>query len=89
MIVLNIYFPYYAHDIVNEYCEYAGKFEGLIEEYSNSEVLFIGDFNANIDCPFYTIWKNFALEQSLLIVDTFKLPAHSLTHVNNASLSRS
>ena len=89
LYVLNVYLPYFSHDNYDLYLEYVGKISSMLELNENSDIIVIGDFNANINGEFYQEWVKVCHEYDMVFADVDLLPENTVTHVNNSSLTAS
>ena len=89
LMCLNIYLPYFSNDNYDEYLGYVGKISSIIEDYDHNDLMVIGDFNADVNTPFFSEWDSLRETAGLVFADVEKLPGTSYTHVNNASLTKS
>ena len=89
ILILNIYLPYFSQENYDNYLNYVGKISSIIQDHDHNDIMIIGDFNANIDSPFFHEWDNVREFSGMTFVDVDNLAASSYTHINNASYSTS
>ena len=89
LLILNVYLPYYSNENYDEYLHYVGKITAIVEDHDHNDIMIIGDFNADINSPFFREWDDLRETADLLFIDVEKLPAGSYTHINSGCLSKS
>ena len=66
-----------------------GKNSSIIEDYDHNDILVLGDFNANVNSPFFNEWGSLRETSDMVFVDVARIEVDSYTHVNNGTLSKS
>ena len=89
IFILNVYLPYFSVQNYDEYLYYVGKISSIVEEYEHNDVMILGDFNADVNSPFFEEWHELQETADFIFADVERLPVGSYTHVNNGSLSKS
>ena len=88
LLIINVYLPYYCLENYDEYLQCLGKIAYEIEDYDHSDVMIMGDFNANVGGPFFREWTALSDDLNMEFVDVSRLTHESYTHINNGSLSK-
>ena len=88
ILLLNVYLPYQNTENYDNFIEYLGKIEALIERVEVTGVIIIGDFNSDPNKDFYKELKKMCDHNELTISDVNLMPSQTYTHVNNGSLGR-
>ena len=88
-LILNVYLPYFTHENVNDYDMYMAKIASILDSADATEVVVLGDFNANPTNPFYEELQILCDSKDLIISDVAMLPGTTFTHLNNGTLSKS
>ena len=85
-IIFNVYMPYQCSDNEDLYFEYLGYIQNLLEETQCTNFAVIGDWNANLGCSGYNIFKgpmlNFCRENELVVSSYEMLSNSSYTHIH-------
>ena len=84
-IILNVYLPYQSHENEDLYIEYLGFLKSVIDDMNHTNIVIIGDFNANLGLTGTNLFANhmleFCQESSLKISDKILLPDNSYSYV--------
>ena len=84
-VILNVYLPYQSHENEDLYLEYLGFLNSFIDDMKLTNIVIIGDFNANLGISGTNLFANYMLEfceeRSLKISDKILLPDNSYSYV--------
>ena len=86
-LILNVYMPYQSRDNEDLYMENLGFSKSFLDDTNFSNVMIIGDFNANLGLTGTHLFKNHLLEfcedNSLIISSKQMLPCNSYSYVSS------
>ena len=84
-VILNVYLPYQSRDNEDLYMEHLGFLNSLLGEINCTNIVLVGDFNANLGLQGTKLFKNhlleFCEENSLTISSRILLPINSYSYV--------
>ena len=85
LIILNIYMPYQCLQNKEQYIDNLGNILSFIESLQNTNIMIIGDWNANLGDSGSSIFKplmlDFCRENNLIISTKTILPVDSYSHI--------
>ena len=58
LLILNVYLPYYSNENYDDYLHYVGKITAIVEDHDHNDIMNIGDFNADVNSPFFREWDD-------------------------------
>ena len=86
LVIVNIYMPYQCYNNEDQYLENLGYITSLIEELNCTNLVIIGDFNANLGVSgsnlFADHMQDFCRENDLLISNKLLLPYDSYSYIS-------
>ena len=84
IIFINVYMPTQSNDNFDHFMSLLGKVVSIMQDDDADSVCILGDFNANINGPFYTELSKLCTSKHLLISDVAALPPSSYTFYSDA-----
>ena len=89
IMIMNVYLPYFSRANYDEYITYLGKLTSVVNEDDLSNIIIMGDFNADPKSSFYRELDEMCKSECMYVCDVESLPMDSFTHVNNNALTKS
>ena len=84
-IILNVYLPYQKHEHEDLYLEQLGYIKSCIDEFNSTNLVIVGDFNANLGQTGTKLFTNhmteFCSDNTMLISSQLLLPRDSYSYV--------
>ena len=85
-VIFNIYLPYQCNDNEDEYVSCLSSIKTFMDDIDNTNILIIGDWNANLGNSGTTIFQplmlDFCSENQLIISSQHVLPESTYTHIH-------
>ena len=90
-LFINVYMPYECSAHTDLYLDYLGRIKSIIDSTSCQHTIVAGDFNADVDRPFFSMLYEFCTEEDLKIADYEMLgtDANVFSHISESHGSSS
>ena len=86
-VIINVYLPYQTRENEDLYLEYLGYLKSFIDDVNCSNIVIVGDYNANLGLTGTKLFTNhlvqFCEENSLTISSKLLLPTDSYSYVSS------
>ena len=86
-IILNVYLPYQSRENEDLYLEHLGFLKAYLDDIDSTNIVIVGDFNANLGLSGTKLFSNHLLEfcedTSLMISTKLLLPSNSYSYVSS------